>query len=180
EKRDVRELLIEVHAVLGPEVVLAEQETVIGGYHQGGVLPHVVPVEIIEKLAEEVVAHRNDSVVVGAQLLAFLRKLVDAAIARPVADRAVPAAVEPLLEAARRMEWLVGIERFDLQEPVVGVTVPIEKFEAVREALDCGEVLLFPDEFPVYDVLREVFAPLGRELAFVIHLAKPLPMRLHD
>ena len=33
EQRDVRDLLVEIHAVLGPEIMLAEQKPVIGGHH---------------------------------------------------------------------------------------------------------------------------------------------------
>ncbi len=172
-------LLVDVHPVLGPEIMLAEQKAVVRRDDQRGVLPHVVLVELVEQLAEQEVAHRDDGVVVGAQLLAFLRKLVDAAVARPVADRAVPAGLERLLEALWRLEGLMRIECFDLQHPIVRVAVALEEIEAVREALHRGKVFLLPDEFAVDDVLAEISPALIGELPLVIHLAQPLPVRLH-
>ena len=117
----MRDLLVEVHAVLGPEVVLAEKEPVVGRDDERRVLPDIMLVEIIDQLPKEEIAHRDDGVVVGPQLLAFLRQLVDAAIARPVADRPFPAGVERLLEARGRMERLVRIESLDLEQPVVRI-----------------------------------------------------------
>ena len=160
EQRDVDDLLVEVHPVLGPEIVLAEQEAVVGGDDQGGVLPQVVLVEIVEQLAQQEVAQRDHRVVVGAQLLAFVWQLVDAAIARPVADRAVPAGVEGPSEAGRRRERLMRIEGLDLQQPVVGIAVAVEELEAMREALDRREILLVADELAIDDVLCEILAAL--------------------
>ena len=59
EQRDVHDLLVEVHAVLGPEIVLAQQEPVVGREHERGVLPHVMAIEIVEQPAELVVAERQ-------------------------------------------------------------------------------------------------------------------------
>ncbi len=178
EQRNVHDLLVHVHPVLRPEVVLAEQEAVVGGDHQRRVLPHVVLVEVVEQLAQQEVAHRDDGVVVGAQLLALGRQFVDAAVARPVADRAVPARLERLLEARRRIERLVRIEGLDLQEPVVGIAIALEELEAAGKALDRRELGLFPDEFTVDDVVAEIAARVGVELTGVIHFAQPLPVGL--
>ena len=131
--------LIEVHAVLGPEIVLAEQKTVIGGDDERGVLPHVAAVEIVEQLSEQEVAHRHHGIVVRTQFLTFGRQLVDPTIARPVADRSVPAAVERRFEPSRRMEWLMRIEGLELEQPIVGVVIAVKEIEGVREALTDGK-----------------------------------------
>src|SRR6185437_34607 len=118
-------------------------------------------------------------VVIGAQLLAFLRQLVDAPIARPVADWAVPVGPERLPEPRRRLERLVRIEGLDLQDPVTGVAVAVEELEAAGEALDGRKILLLADELTVDDVVAHVAALLLAELARMIEFAQALPMRLH-
>ena len=135
--------------------------------------------KVVEQLAEQEIAERHDRVVVGAKLLAFLRQFVDAAVARPVADRPVPAGPEFLAEALRRRERLVRIERLDLQQPAVGVAVPIKKVETCGKALDGRKIPLLPDELAIDDVAPELVARVGGELALVIFFAKPLPRRLH-
>ncbi len=158
EQRDMCDLLIEVHPVLCPEIMLAEQEAMIGGDHQRGVAPEIVPVEIVEQLAQQEVAQRHDGVVVGPQLLALFRQLVDAAVARPVADRAVPAGPERLPESRRGMEGLVRIEGLHLQHPVIRSPVAVEELETAGEALDGRKILLLADELAVDDVVAHVAA----------------------
>ena len=48
EQRDVGDLVIARHDVLGPPGMLAQQESMVGGHDQGGVIPHVVGVHVIE------------------------------------------------------------------------------------------------------------------------------------
>src|SRR5262245_32813523 len=126
--------------------MLAEEKAVVGRDDERGILPKIVLVEIIEELAEEKVAHRDDRIVVCAKLLAFFRKLVDAPIARPVADGPGPAGVERSLEARRGMERLVWVEGLDLEEPAIGILVALQKLESMREALHGRKVLLVLDE----------------------------------
>ena len=153
EQRNMHDLLIEIHAVLGPEIMLAKQKTVIGRHHQRGVLPQIVTVEIIEQLAEQKIAQRDHGVIIGAQLLAFGRQFVDAAVSRPVADRTVPPGIERRLEARGRVERLMRIEGLDLEQPVVRLAVAIEEVEAVSKALHRRKVFFLLDEFTVDDVL---------------------------
>ena len=159
--------------------MLAEQETVIGGHDQCGVLPQIVAVEIIEQLAEQEIAQRDHGIIIGAQLVAFGRQFVDAAVARPVADRSVPAGIERRLETGGRGERLVRIEGLDLEQPVVRLAVAVEEVKAVGKALDRRKVFFLLDEFAVDDVLRAVLPPLGRELPRMILLTQPFPGRLH-
>ena len=130
EERDVDDLLVHRHPVLRPEVVLAEQEPVVGRDDQRGVLPHVVPVEVVEDLAEQVVAERHEGLVVRPELGRLLRQLVHPPVAGPVADGAVPAGAERLLEAVGRIERLMRVEGLDLEKPVVGVAVRLEEVQA--------------------------------------------------
>ena len=51
EERNVRDLVVAGHQDLGPPVVLAQQETVIGGHDQRGVVPHRVAVHVIAAFA---------------------------------------------------------------------------------------------------------------------------------
>ncbi len=84
-------------------------------------------VEIVQKLSHREIAQRDDGVVVGAQLLAFLRQLVDAAVARPIADWTVPARPEFLAKPLWCCERFMRVECLDLQEPVVRRLVPVEE-----------------------------------------------------
>ena len=59
EQRDVHDLLVHVHPVLGPEIMLAEQEAMIGADDQRRVLPKVMLIEIVEQLAQQEID--NDS-----------------------------------------------------------------------------------------------------------------------
>ncbi len=178
EEGDVGDLLVEGHPVLGPEIVLAEKEAVVGGDDEGCVLPETQAVEDVQKLAQQLVAQGHQGVVVGAQLVALGRQLVDPAIARPVADGAVPAGLERPLEALRRREGLVRVEGLELQEPAVGGTVPLQKVERRVEAADRRKILFLFDELAIDEVVAEIAARLGAELARVVHLAEPLPRRL--
>ena len=105
--------------------MLAEQKAMVGRDDQRGVLPQVVLVEIVEQLAHQEIAQRHHGIVIGPQLLTFLGQLVDAPVARPVADGTGPVGLELVFEARRRGERLVRIKGLDLQEPVVRVTVQV-------------------------------------------------------
>ena len=135
--------------------MLAEKEAVVGGDHERRILPEVVGVEIVEQLAQQEVAQRDDGVVVGPQLLALLGQLVHPAIAWPVADRPVPAGLERLAEARRGLKRLVRVEGLDLQQPVVGIAIEIEELEPFGEALNRRIVFFLLDELAVDDVLAD-------------------------
>ena len=145
EERDVADLLVERHPVLGPPVVLAEQEAVVGGEDEGGVLPQVVCVEVVEDAAEDLVAVGEEREVVGAELVDLGLRLGDALVARPVEDRAVVVGGELRLVAVGREEGLVRVEGLDLEQPVVGGAVGVEEAEGGVEALDGGEVRFLGD-----------------------------------
>jgi hypothetical protein len=72
EERDMRDLLVQAHPVLGPEVVLAQQEAVVGAEHERRVAPEVVLVEEVQHAAQQEVAQGHHRVVVGAELLALV------------------------------------------------------------------------------------------------------------
>ena len=69
---DVRDLGVVGLQVLAPPVVLGQQKAVVGRQEQHRVLPHVVPVEVVEQLAEVVIAGRHQRRVVGADLGDFM------------------------------------------------------------------------------------------------------------
>lgn len=73
--------------------------------------------------------------VVGAQLVGLPRFVITAAIGWPVADGAVPARPEGILEPVGSMERLVRIEGLDLQQPVVCTMVALEEIETMCEGL---------------------------------------------
>ena len=159
--------------------MLAEKEAVIGRDDERSVAPKIVCVEIVEKLSHQKIAKRDDGVVVGAQLLAFLWQLVDAAVARPVADRPIPAGPEFLAKSLGRGERLMRVERLDLQEPVVRCPVAVEELEAGGKTLHRRVFALFSDELAVDDVAAELVACRAAELPLMVHLAQALPRRLH-
>ena len=57
EERNVGDLLVEVHPVLGPEIMLAEEETVIGRDDQRGVGPKIVRVEMVDANGPNCASH---------------------------------------------------------------------------------------------------------------------------
>ena len=71
------------------------------------------------------------------------------------------------------------IKGFDLQQPVVGIAVAVQKIQAMRKDLNRGEVLFLADEFAV-DHMRAVLGHIVHELQLmgVIFLAQAVPRRL--
>ena len=133
EKRRVAHLFVERHPVLGPGVVLAKQEAVIGPQDQHRVPPQVVGVERIEDVAERGVAFGQQGGVVAPRLGHLLGRLLHRAVAGPVEQRPVVVARVAVAIAAVHGERLVRIEAFHLQEPVVLAVV------ALQELLRGGE-----------------------------------------
>ena len=72
EERDVGDLLVDGHPVLRPEIMLAQEITVIGRDDQCCVLPQVMGIEFIDHLAEKLVAKGEERIVIGAHLIRFL------------------------------------------------------------------------------------------------------------
>ena len=125
------------------------------------------------------IAQGHGRAVVGAQLVALVGRLVHAPVRRPIEHR--PAVRRRIVgaERRRRVERLVRVERFDVQQPVVGVSVLREEVEPVVEAPDRREVAVLANELAVDDVLRVLVAPAFVDLQRVVHLAQPFPRRRH-
>jgi hypothetical protein len=175
EQRDVRHLVEARHPALAPPVVLAKQEAVVGGEEEGRVRPQSMRVETIQEAPKLGVAQGHYGAVVGPQLGALVRRLRHALVWRPVEDGTgvVGRILRPVRR--RRVERLVGIERLDLQEPVLRLPVSLEEIEPGIEAAYRWEVRLLPDELPIDDVVVVEAAWFLVELERVIHLPEPLP-----
>ncbi len=126
----------------------------VGGQEQRRVTPQVVAVEIVEQLAEVVVAGRHQRRIVGANLGDFLRRVADLLVHRPVEHAAFPTRLVGLLEFRRRIEGLVRVEALEHHEPVVRAAVEVEEFEAAGEAARQAIVLLVLHELAVDRVLQ--------------------------
>src|SRR5690606_31610594 len=98
------------------------------------------------------------------------------AIARPVERGTIVAGGVLLPEPGRRMEWLVGIERLDLQEPVVLGVVQIEELEGAGKAAVGREILLLLDALAVDQVLETM---AGAFLALDDHRVVAAPELIH-
>ena len=73
----------------------------------------------------------------------------------------------------------MGVEALYLQEPLIGIAVEIEEFEAAIEAFDTWEIGFVLDEFAVDHVGEPPFAASQVELLFVVHLAETFKRRLN-
>ena len=175
---DMRHLVVAGHHVLGPPVVLAQQEAVVGGDDKRGVVPHRLRVHVVDKAPELVIAQGHDGGVVGADLFALRRPLGDPRIGRPVEDRAAVAGGIGLAEFGRRMKRLMRIEGFKMQQPVVRGAVALQELEPGIEAAHRRKILVLADELAIDHVARQLVAALLGELVRVVHLAQALPGRL--
>ena len=128
---NVRHFVVTGHHVLGPPVVFTEQKAVVGGDDQGGVVPHGVLVHVVEQAPEFMVAQGHDGCIICADLITLLGPFGDAGVRWPVKDRAAIAGRIGLAELGRRMKRLVGIEGFQVQQPVAGGAVALQEFEPV-------------------------------------------------
>jgi hypothetical protein len=63
------------------------------------------------------------------------------------------------------------IEGLDLQEPVIGVAIAIQKLEPGRKAFHRREICLLANKLAIDDVLRARIAPRRRKLRRIVHLA---------
>ena len=163
----------------------------VGRKDQRRVAPQVVPIEVVEQLAEIGVTGGDERRVVRADLGDLRGARVGALLVdRPVEDAAVPARPVLLLEARRRLEWLVRIEAFEHQEPRVRGAVDVEKLEGGLEAARERQVLLVDHELAVDRVLDalpaavvSVLRPPPRRVEVVVLrgelLAQSLDRRLH-
>src|SRR5205823_9170963 len=112
--------------------------------------PQIVPVEIVEQLAEIVIAGRNERSVVRADFgdlfgTAVRRLFVD----RPIENAGVPTGRALFLETRRRLKRLVWIEAFEHQKPRIGRAVHVEKLEARRETAGERQVFFLEHELAV-------------------------------
>ena len=63
--RDVRHLVVAGHEDLGPPVVFAQQETVVGGDDERRVLPHRMGVHVVHQAPEFMVTQCHGGAIVG-------------------------------------------------------------------------------------------------------------------
>ena len=106
----------------------------VGREEQRRVLPKGVAIEVVQQLAEIVVACGHERGIVGADLRDFFGGIGHLLVHRPVEHTTFPAGLVLLLEARRCIERFVRIEALQHHEPVVRVAIEIEEFETAGEA----------------------------------------------
>jgi len=84
DARYVRDLDVIRLQILSPPVMLGEQQAMIGRQKQRRVAPQGVSIEVVEQLAEVVIAGSDQRRVIGANLCNLLRRIGHPFIHRPV------------------------------------------------------------------------------------------------
>ena len=73
---DVGQLVEMGHPEFAPPIVFVQHEAVVGGQHDGGVAPHVMGIEVIQKPSKLFVAERHQRHVVCTHFGNFLGRVV--------------------------------------------------------------------------------------------------------
>ena len=113
------DFVVEGLDALGPPVVLAQQEAVVGADDEERVLPEIEFVHQVEDFAQVGVAHADRRGVFVTGVLDLLRRLGDFVVAGPVEVGAVVVVGVEVLVLLLGEVRLVRIEGFDVEEPVV-------------------------------------------------------------
>ena len=178
-QRNMRNFIKKWHAVLAPPVVLGQQKAMVSAEDQRGVRPHGVAVHVVEQSAKVLVAHTEQGRIVGPHFLHLERSFLAALVARPIQYWAGIARGVGLAKTRRRGKGLMRVEALEMQHPVVGVAVGIQKVKASFESARAAKISLFFHVLPVHHGLQAAIVRAFGLLHGVVHLPETLQGRLH-
>ena len=135
KQRRVRQFFIKQRTIFRPPSMLSQQKAVVGRHDEHGVLPHPVYIHVIEQFAQICITHGQQCTVLIAAVHLCSQRFRHMVIRRPIKPRPIIVIRIAILILFRRKKRLMRIKGFDMQQPVIRITVFIQEFMRQAEHL---------------------------------------------